>query len=1280
MANQLLVAHEETTAVTSHTLTFGTPTTAGREVFVVGVCAAVVSLPAGGWVFDKTFIDAVHQFVLRLPGASNPGGLTSLALSTPQARRLTAVAWETDEASGAPTYGDANDDGANDGFKFTNPSAPVSAGTLWGTGLHTFASDYGVAVLWGGQSGTNPDASQAVSVDQGTLIGSAHSPFGGTADEGGIVAVAITGPQSNNGVTATLSPALDPNGFAALQELNGFLGYDAPAPGLSVASINPADGASAVATTSTVQVTFNATPLTASIVVTHAGGTIAGSTSGTGATRTFTPSAPLPSNTVFTVTVNATDANGSMTPFVSQFDTNPPPAITPPTVLKAYSGGVSLQHTIILDQPSTPGLDMLAFCIAPATISTPVGWTKIYDSATGDDRKCIFRLDGADNSGISQVPTMTLNGARGLAAVVVEGLFESPATDTLLTGGTAGPSGTLWSTGSRTVDEDHVFAVLWASGIGGTIGALNSFDNGFSLLGSGRSGAGSSGNEHSALSLGYASAKALAAAAVVGTLASNTMTTYGTGGTSGVVTFAQRAQSGDTFPPVVQSVTPASPVSLTPTFTVTFSESVEAGGTITLTGPGGAVAATVAGTGATRTITPDAPLAYGTTYTISVSGWQDASGNLQASTYTTTRTTIAAPDTTPPVTVTQSPAPNGTDVDVSTSVSIRFDEGLGGGYAMTVTPQGGGGAVAGLTTYSPGNFSLTFTPTNPLAYSTVYDVSVTGIQDSSGNAAADVSWSFTTAAQGAVGWGATLVDEIALPGEDSTQWAIAGAGAVASVAGFARQMSVNAGSTIDFAVDGTGCTVVDIYRIGGYDTGWRKVGSVANTPTDQPAAQEIANSGPNGNGTECSNWSTTASWAVPAAAWSGLYVALARISGNGFWIPFVVRNDSRTPAIILKTSDTTWGAAYNYYGTPGAELTGRNLYGTGGGFGNVGDRTYKASFDRPIVTRDAVPQTYWLNAEAPLIRFLEKQGFDYKMITCGDLDAGGVGALAGAQVMISSGHDEYWSQGMRDAATAWRDQGGHLIFMSGNEVFWRIEFSPDRRTVICYKDSIGSALINPSGEWTGTWRDADWANVDPEYNLTGTYFRMNGVREYPLQVSAALYAALPFWRGTSVAAGTDLTVNDIIGFEADDARPTLAAAVKAADSSIVLPAGVYATDDGVTYTGGTMNWGIQIQQADSLGVVVGFGTCQWAWGLDPVHDRGSNVENVAMKQATINLLTDMGAVARRPTTGLTAPSPVGWADYGLIGGSSGGGGVVIPPSSEGNLLYISDGTRWIRVV
>ena len=513
-----------------------------------------------------------------------------------------------------------------------------------------------------------------------------------------------------------------------------------------------------------------------------------------------------------------------------------------------------------------------------------------------------------------------------------------------------------------------------------------------------------------------------------------------------------------------------------------------------------------------------------------------------------------------------------------------------------------------------------------------------------------------------------------------------------SVAGFARSISKNVGETMQFSVDGA-ATVIDIYRVGWYGgDGFRKVATVANAPTSQPEAATI----PDSNGaTTCTAWSVTASWAIPADAVSGLYLALVRsVPGpDAFYISFIVRDDAATADIVYKTSDSTWGAAYNHYGTKSA-IDGKNIYGTGQGVGNIMTRSLAVDYHRPVITRGGVEQTFWMACEMPLIRFLERQGFAIKYVSCVDLDKQGKSLLAGASVFLSSGHDEYWSGPMRRAVEQYRDEdAGHSVFMSGNEVFWRHRYvyDGDRTTLVCYKDTMPgpNGYTRAAGEpfdpesWTGTWKDTRWPEREPEWLLTGTDFRLNGITDLDATVPRNPYGGHKVWGGSSLVDG-DVTFTRMIGFEADSARPT-----QPTESVRMLAAytrnidGKYADNNGQNYDGdGDLEWGIVSQRYAGGGLTVGFGTCQWSWTLDGTHDRGTGTEvSLAAQQMTVNLLRDLGAEPETLMGGIEPEPRNPLGIYGAVPGSTGSAPVRRwdGTSYVDQDVYIWDGTQYLRV-
>lgn len=481
-----------------------------------------------------------------------------------------------------------------------------------------------------------------------------------------------------------------------------------------------------------------------------------------------------------------------------------------------------------------------------------------------------------------------------------------------------------------------------------------------------------------------------------------------------------------------------------------------------------------------------------------------------------------------------------------------------------------------------------------------------------------------------------------------------------SVAGFAREISVNVGETVHFSVDG-GATEIWIFRVGWYGgVGFRRVTTIPNTPTVQNNGVEVA--GTSGATTQTS-WSTTAQWQVPADAVSGMYMAMVRnVAGNNaFNIAFIVRDDDAEADIIYKTSDTTWNAAYNHYGLKSAPYAGKNVYGQATGVGQIQQRSTMVSYHRPVITRGTVVQTYWQACELPLIRFLERNGLKVKYISSVDLDKKGMGILQKGKIFLGSGHDEYWTQPMRTAVESFRDNGGKCVFMSGNDIFWRarFEYVGDEVRMHCYKDTMPGPGTHVAGQpldpvtWTGTWRDTRWANRNPEYFLLGTEFGMNGVYDYDAVVPRNPYGNHKVWGGSSLV-DSDITLKQVIGFEADHIKPSRPAKnVRILASYLRSAPGGISDANGQFYdVQGSIEWGIVAQGHPGGGVTVGFGTCQWSWVLDGAHDRGSGETAVSLdaQKFTINLFRDLGADPASLMAGITLQPKNELTEYGVTTG------------------------------
>jgi hypothetical protein len=176
--------------------------------------------------------------------------------------------------------------------------------------------------------------------------------------------------------------------------------------------------------------------------------------------------------------------------------------------------------------------------------------------------------------------------------------------------------------------------------------------------------------------------------------------------------------------------------------------STVSGTTFTLTGPNGAVPATVTyDRGArTATLTPSAPLTASTTYTASLSSANTVWGAALAAPVTWSFTTDAAPV----LRVTaQTPADGATGVSSGTTPTATFSLGVDPSTvtASSFTLTGPSGAVPATVTYDATARKATLTPSSPLARGATFTATLaTSIQTSTGVAlTGPVTWSFTTA-------------------------------------------------------------------------------------------------------------------------------------------------------------------------------------------------------------------------------------------------------------------------------------------------------------------------------------------------------------------------------------------------------------------------------------------------------------------------------------------------------------------------------------------------------
>ena len=485
-----------------------------------------------------------------------------------------------------------------------------------------------------------------------------------------------------------------------------------------------------------------------------------------------------------------------------------------------------------------------------------------------------------------------------------------------------------------------------------------------------------------------------------------------------------------------------------------------------------------------------------------------------------------------------------------------------------------------------------------------------------------------------------------ISGNPQGEWDLQNFGGDENIVGFAADISVNRGGTIGFKIrtDSTDYRI-DIYRLGYYaGDGARLVHTIQrqiSAPQIQPSPSVNTTTGL----VDCGAWQVSASWAVPAAAVSGVYIAkLVRqdATPGANHIPFIVRDDGATSDLIFQTSDTTW-QAYNSWG-------GYSLYGGA----TAVNRAVKVSYNRPYNTRagamQAGPWDWIFGVEHAMIRWLERNGYDVSYTTGVDVDRRG-GELLTRKIYLSVGHDEYWSAAQRANVEAARAAGVNLAFFSGNECYWKIrwENSTDPsgtayRTLVCYKESRENAKTDPSPVWTGTWRDPRFSPPSdggrPENALTGTIFQVDSYRLDAIQIPYER-SRFRFWRNTSVASlspgQTASLVTNYLGYEWDEDVDNGFRPAGLIDLSLTsLPVSTYLRDYGSTLGTTVATHSLTLYRGSGGGLIFGAGTVYLPWGLDSNHDAEATPEDPRVQQATVNLFADMGVQPATLQAGLVA--------------------------------------------
>jgi hypothetical protein len=451
------------------------------------------------------------------------------------------------------------------------------------------------------------------------------------------------------------------------------------------------------------------------------------------------------------------------------------------------------------------------------------------------------------------------------------------------------------------------------------------------------------------------------------------------------------------------------------------------------------------------------------------------------------------------------------------------------------------------------------------------------------------------------------------------------------IAGYASATSVNLGGSIDFHVstEPARTFTVSIYRLGYYGgAGARQL----TTSPELPGRKQPAPVTDPATGMIYCPWSSSWTLSVPKNWTSGAYLAaFTTEDGHRSVTPFVVRDDARKADFLVVLPFSTY-QAYNqwpldgkigkslYYGygdqsNAGAALTegGSTRLDVHGKPVSYGARAKTVSFARPY-SGVGLPQRIDLDYE--FLQWAERMGYDLSYATSVDLHQGTV-TTSQYSSLVFPGHDEYWSQQMRDTVEAAVERGTHLAYIAANNVYWHVRFERDPHggdtpVMVCWKSDP-----DPSPDESGPtclWREVKSNGEHAEQALLGVMY--NGIprHEVPLSVSNPQHW---FWSGTGVRDGDQ--VPGIVGGEADGFYPGAPMPQGLAEHTLLSASHYMAL--------GGSNWPrvqhTSLYQTHGGAIVFAAATFNWSFGLN----RPGYVD-ARIQRATTNLFNRMSERSR----------------------------------------------------
>jgi N,N-dimethylformamidase beta subunit-like, C-terminal len=329
---------------------------------------------------------------------------------------------------------------------------------------------------------------------------------------------------------------------------------------------------------------------------------------------------------------------------------------------------------------------------------------------------------------------------------------------------------------------------------------------------------------------------------------------------------------------------------------------------------------------------------------------------------------------------------------------------------------------------------------------------------------------------------------------------------------------------------------------------------------------------------EDAGWEPSLELTVPGELSSGVYALRVSTESGDDELPFFVRPrpDREAPPVrvLMPTlSYLAYGNEHNSWANPIPATPGldRILASVGERDRYAADRRLKSIYElhtdgsgvayssrrRPIVNLRSdygmpllLGGPHQFPADMELLQWLDRREIEFAVLTDEDLHRDGVAGLRGCRVLLTGSHPEYWTEAMLDALESWLADGGRLMYLGGNGLYWVTSVFPNHPHVLevrrghagtgVWRSAPGEVHHASTGELGGIWRFRGRA---PQ-RLTGIGFTAQGFDEsLPYELTEAARDPRAAWIFEGVEAHSIGAYGSVLGgaagFEIDRADPAL---------------------------------------------------------------------------------------------------------------------------------------------